>query len=132
MTDPVAILRQIADNSALLSTTALAVFAGSVAAVIGSSYRRPDSLAWRLPSLLFVPGWIWLAISLYLGNVISGRYLASTMVGATDLRAIAERINDEYASQRNWFLGSLVFFGIWLVISLGYWVFVDTSKREAP
>ena len=131
MTDAVSILKEIAGNSAVLATTAIGVFGGSVAAVIGTSYRRPDALAWRLPSLLFAPGWVCLAVSLYLGNVITGRYLASTMVVAADLPTIAERINDDYASQRNWFLCSLVFFGLWLFISLGYWVFIGPSEKEA-
>ena len=130
MGDALAVLKLVADGSAQLSTTALAVFGGSVAAVLGSSYRRPDAFWWRAPSLLFVPGWICLAVSLYLGNVISGRYLASNMVGVSNINSIAERINDDYASQRGWFLASLIFFGVWLLISLCYWVFIEVRTKE--
>lgn len=108
--DTIAILKEIADSSAQLSTSALAIFGGSVAAILGTSYRRPLQLGWRLPFLLFVPGWICLGYSLYLGNVISGRYLAATMVKQSEWMTIAARVNDDYGSQREWLLASLMFF----------------------
>jgi uncharacterized membrane protein len=130
MTDTVTVLKQILDSSAQLSTTGLAVIGGTVAVVVGTSYRRPDAMRWRLPILLFAPGWICVGWSLYLANVIAGRYLASTMVNTSDLAKIAERVNDDYGNQRFWLLASLIFFGAWLMISLYLWVFVDTNKKE--
>lgn len=129
--DTLAILKQVADSSAQLSTTALAVFGGTVAAVLGTSYRRPHELGWRLPFLLFVPGWLCLGQALYLGNVISGRYLAATMVKETEWMTIAARVNDDYASQREWLLGSIAFFGAWLVAYLIYWVFATVPDKES-
>lgn len=129
--DIVAVLKQIAESSAQLSTSALAVFGGTVAAILGTSYRRPNQLRWRLPFLLFVPGWICLGQSLYLGSVISGRYLAATMVKRSEWMDIAARVNDDYASQHDWLLASLVFFGAWLVVYLLYWVLADIPDKEA-
>lgn len=130
MTDTIGVLKQILDSSAQLSASGLAVFGGTVAAILGTSYRRPIALRWRLPFLLFVPGWLCVGWSLYLGNVIAGRYLAATMIRQTDLMEIAGRINDNYADQRDWLLVSLLFFGTWLVIYLYYWVFVEGLTRE--
>lgn len=127
--DTLAILKQIADSSAQLSTAALAIFGGSVAAILGTSYRRPPQLGWRLPFFLFIPGWVCLAESLFLGNVIAGRYLAATMVSQSEWMSIAARVNDDYGSQREWLLGSLGFFGTWLAVYLLYWVFVDVPEE---
>jgi hypothetical protein len=129
--DTLAILKQILDSSAQLSAWGLAIFGGTVAAIVGTSYRRPPQLWWRLPFLLFVPGWFCLALSLYLGNVISSRYLAATMVNRSDLMAIAARVNDDYGNQRDWLLWSLFLFGTWLIICLVYWVFVEVNEKDA-
>lgn len=128
--DTLSILKQISDSSTQLSTYALAVFGGAVAAVLGTSYRRPHQLRWRLPFLLFVPGWIYLGMSLYSGNVISRRYLAATMVKQTDLRDIASQVNNDYADQHKWLLMSLVFFGAWLITYLLYWVLANIPEKE--
>ena len=129
MIDTVAVLKQIVDSSSQLSTTGFAVMGGTVAVVIGASYRRPTDLRWRLPLLLFAPGWLCVGWSLYLSNVIASRYLAATMVGASDLAKIAERVNEDFGDQRFWLMASLVFFGIWLLVSLYYWVFVEPTRK---
>ena len=131
MADAVSILKLVSEASSLLSTSAVAIFGGSVAAVVGTSYRRPPSVHWRLPFLLFVPGWLSLARSLYLGNLISGRYLASTMVPTTELPKIASFMNDEYAGQRDWLLYSLCFFAVWLALYLYYWTFGPATAEKS-
>lgn len=128
--DTLSILKQILDSSAQLSTSALAIFGGTVAAILGTSYRRPRQLRWRLPFFLFVPGWIFLMHSLYLGNTIASRYLAATMVKQTEWMAIATRVNDDFANQRDSLLISLFFFGAWLVLYLLYWVFSEMPDKE--
>ncbi len=128
--DTLNVLKQIAESSAQLSTSALAIFGGTVAAILGTSYRRPLQFGWRLPFLLFIPGWFCLGISMYLGSVIEGRYLAATMVKQTEWLNIAARINDDYASQRIWLLYSLAFFGAWLVGYLLYWVLAVIPEKD--
>lgn len=128
--DTLAVLKQILDSSAQLSASGLAVFGGTVATILGTSYRRPQTLQWRTPFLLFVPGWFCLGWSLYLGNVIAGRYLAATMVKSSELIAIATRVNDDYGSQRDWLFWSLLFFGAWLVVYLYYWVFIEAQASD--
>lgn len=129
--DTLSILKQILDSSAQLSTSALAIFGGTVAAILGTSYRRPRELRWRLPFLLFIPGWYFLGRSMYLGNTIVSRYLAATMVKQTEWIAIATRVNDDFASQRDSLLLSLFFFGVWLILYLLYWVVSATPDKES-
>jgi hypothetical protein len=128
--DTLSILKQILDSSAQLSTSALAIFGGTVAAIVGTSYRRPRQLRWRLPFLLFVPGWLLLGHSLYLGNAIASRYLAATMVKQSEWMAIAARVNDDYANQQDSLLMALFFFGAWLVVYLLYWVLSEAPNEE--
>lgn len=131
MADVVLALKLVAEASSLLSTSAVAIFGGTVAAVVGTSYRRPPSVNWRLPFLLFVPGWLSLAWSLYLGNVIAGRYLASNMVSQVDVPKIAALVNNEYAGQRDWLLYSLCFFAVWLALYLYYWMFGPATTEKS-
>jgi hypothetical protein len=124
MDDPVlTTLKQIIDSSTQLSAWALAVLGGTVAAIVSTSHRRPDSLCLRMSYLLFLPGWIAVGYSLYLGNVLSGKYLASLMVKRDQIATIASQVNDAYAGQRLYLLWSLAFFGLWLTVFLLYWVF---------
>lgn len=125
MSDAKPVLDYVLTSSSELTTWALAVGAGTVAAVLGTSYHRPTLLIHRLPYLLFVPGWACLAISLYKGNDLSGRYLASKMVSPEAVRTIASAINDLYDAQRVLLLWALVFFTLWLAIYLYFWIFDD-------
>lgn len=120
------VLKEVLDSSTQLSGWALAIIGGSVVVIAGTSYRRPESLWWRLPYLLFVPGWLCIAISLYLGNEIVGKYLASLMVHQEQILNIASQVNDIYANQRFCLLLSLVCFGLWLLIYLLSWIFAET------
>ncbi len=130
MGDICAALKLVTDSSSQLSAWALMVIGGSVAAIVGTSYRRPDARSLRLPFLLFIPGWICLGYSLYLSNGIMGKYLASVMVHNEDIvKDIASQVNDIYGRQRDFLLWSLVFFGVWLLIYLASWIFVETFQK---
>ena len=129
MADPTPVLDYVLASSGQLTTWALAVSGGTVAAIVSTSYRRPPHLNWRLPFLLFVPGWLCIAYSLYVGNVLAGRFLASKMVQADKLRAISSHINDLYDDQRNFLLYSLAFFGLWLIVYLITWTFTEEFQK---
>lgn len=125
MADIPTILKQVMDCSSQLSAWALAIGGGTVAVIVSTSYRRPESLIWRLPYLLFLPGWICIGYSLYLGNKLVGKYLASIMVRPEHLQIIPPQINDIYADQRSYLLSSLVFFCLWLLVYMLSWIFAE-------
>jgi hypothetical protein len=120
------ILKHVMDNSSQLISWALSIGGGTVAVIVSTSYRRPDSLPWRLPYLLFIPGWICIGYSLYLGNNLVGKYLASTMVRQEQIEIIGSQVNNIYADQRAYLLYSLVFFGLWLLIYMLSWIFSES------
>ena len=121
------ILEQVNGSSAQFTAWALMIFGGTVLAIVSTSYRRPTQVVWRLPYLLFIPGWISIAISLYWGNVVVGHFLASLMVSPDILRDIAQKINTAYDNQRDFLLYSLIFFGGWLLFHLLVWIFNDIT-----
>lgn len=125
MVDP-SVLKHVMESSSQLSTWALAIFAGSVAVVVSTSYRRPESLRWRLLYLLFIPGWASIGYSLHLANTLVGKYLASIMGSPDRIDLIAYRVNEIYADQLDYLLFSLAFFGLWLLTYLLSWIFVDS------
>jgi hypothetical protein len=126
MPDIPSILKQVMENSSQLSGWALVIGGGTVAVIVSTSYRRPDSLLWRLPYLLFIPGWVCLGRSLYFGNKLVGKYLASIMVEQKQVAVIASQVNDIYANQYSYLLYSLEFFGLWLLIYMLSWIFSES------
>jgi len=90
-----------------LSQWALLVTAGSIVILVGASYRRPQSLRFRLIYLLFVPGWIFLATSLFHGMQVQSAYVAYLLGrGITQ----ADQMNQESSGQINSLFISLAFF----------------------
>lgn len=124
------LLKQVLDSSSQLSAWALAVLGGSVAAIVSASHHRPATFTARIPYFLFLPGWFFLGCSLYLGDQLTGKYLASTMVRTTEIAKIASQINDVYSDQRAYFLCSLASFAGWLVAYLVAWICMKTFHKE--
>jgi hypothetical protein len=113
----------ISDNSQSLITWSLSIIGGSIVAIVGSSYLRPDSIYWRLPYFLFIPGWIHLALSIHKGHEISRRYIASIFTNKPQaLIDIGQAINTCYDRQLAYFERALIFFATWLAFLLLWWI----------
>ena len=69
-------LQAVAARSDAMVEWALLVVAGSIAAIVSTSYIRPQVLRPRLIYLLFIPAWLALAVSLYFGDQVARRHLA--------------------------------------------------------
>ena len=120
-------LEQISSGSAVLVTWALAVVAGSVATIVSTSYLRPMNRAMRSIYLLFIPGWLFLGLSIYYGEKISRRYMAAKLVPEENLSKIAKLVNQDFGNQRLMLEIGLLIFALWLVVFLIWWVFGDWS-----
>ena len=129
MADTAVALKQIYDSSAQLSGWALTILGGTVAAIVSTSYRRPDNLLFRIPYVLFLPGWAAIAKSLYLGNILSGKYIATLLVVSDTAKMIASQMNDTYSNQRDYLFYSIGFFGLWLIALLIIWIFIDAIQK---
>lgn len=130
MIDLAQALKEVLDSSTLLSGWAVGIGGATVAVIIGTSHNRPDRLLFRLPYLLFLPGWCCIGCSIHLGNRIVGAHLATRFNPALT-NAISDQINTLYDFQRTFLLWSLVFFGIWLICYTFTWIFLK-YLHEGP
>jgi hypothetical protein len=126
----------MADGSSTLVGWGLTIIAASIITIVSTSYLRPSNKKIRLIYLLFIPGWMFIGLSIYFGNKISRRYIASMLVPRTDIiHEIGNKINTEFSSQLLWFQVGLIFFSIWLLLFLLWWIFgewsVSTDKTKA-
>ena len=126
MTDITSVMKQVVESSSQLTTWALLVGGGSVAAIVSTSYRRPLLLKFRMPYLLFIPGWCALGYSLYSGDLIMRMHLAMHMVSTTVASKIPQDINNAYRDQQIFLFVALGFFATWLLLYLLNWVFSNS------
>lgn len=116
-------LGEVAEHANKLGDWALAIFAGSVAVLIGTSYLQPQQPIVRIMYLLFIPGWGFMGLSLYSAKEVSQGYLASLLMGEEFIEETASCLNDAYARQLDYLEMATVFFSLWLVIFLFWWIF---------
>ena len=130
MDELITVTKEVVKHSSQISTWAIAVFGGTIATIISTSYIRPSDFRLRLSALLFIPGWVCLSFSIYYGEQLTRKYLATMMVESPKVLEIASDINNLFSNQRFYLLLSLVFFGAWLLVFLLQWVFVTTLVEE--
>ena len=116
----------MSENSKTLTGWALTIFGGSILAIASTSYLRPLSRKVRAIYLLFVPGWLFLGLSVFEGDQLSRSYTATVFAKSHELLLkIGSNINIELAAQMNYFNWGLGFFALWLVVFVLWWIFGD-------
>jgi len=114
-----------------LTGWSLTILGATIAGIVAGNFLRPTRFL-RWIYLLFIPGWIFLGISIWNGDKVSRRLAAA---GFTDnhetLRDIAALMNSDYISQRLFFEFALLAFGCWLICLLFLWVFGKEEISKA-
>lgn len=107
--------------------------AGTILALVGTSYRRPLTRKTRLGYLLFLPGWYFLFRSILDGVSVQGVYLAYlfTNPDAARLKYSFADINDRVFRQVHHFKYGLTFFAVWLLLFLLWWIFSNQVAQES-
>lgn len=100
---------------------------GSLLLLVGTSHRHPGSRSLRMAYLLFLPGWLCLGRSIYLGTQAQRGYLAYLLVPVTTIEGATKTLNEDIGKQIHWMFCGLGVFFIWLVFYLFWWI---VSKRE--
>jgi hypothetical protein len=77
--------------------------------------------------LLYIPGWLFLGLSIYYGEKISRRFMAAKLVPKENLSKIAKLVSQDFGNQRLMLEIGLLIFALWLVAFLIWWVFGDWS-----
>ena len=104
------------------------IFGGSILLVLGTSYYRPQNRWVRWSYLIYVPGWLCLAVSAYQGTQVQSVYLASLFWASPDWTQLNHTLNRHLASQIDFLRYGLVCFGLWLFIYLLWWIFAREVK----
>jgi hypothetical protein len=117
--------------SQTLTQWAFLIMGGSVVIVVGTSYYRPAGRFARGSYLLFVPGWIFLASSIYRGIMVQRANLGFLFLPSPDVAGFRKAINRDAYGQIASMEWGLAIFGLWLVIYLCWWVF-RSGAQTAP
>ncbi len=125
-------LKSIADGSKELSGWCLLIIAASIAVIVKTSnFSPPKGKGIRSMYLLFIPGWLFLIISMYEGNFVARRFMAAALTSKLEtLQEIGVAVNIDFASQLLMFQIGLIFFIIWLLIYLIWWTYYYEPKSE--
>lgn len=103
----------------------------SLLTILSTSYVRPVHRWAKLMYLLFIPGWVYLAMVIHAGDKIVRRGIMAALY-PDRIPSIERKINDEFMSQLQNFNNGLIFFGAWLLCYLFYWIFSDFSSKAKP
>jgi hypothetical protein len=106
-----------------LISWALVMIGGSILAILGTGYYRPEALWVRLSYLSFIPAWIALSSSVYAGTRVQSVYLAALFVAHPDLSSLKVTLNRDALAQIARMEWGLVWFGVWLAAYLIWWIF---------
>lgn len=125
-------IKSISEGSNKVSTWALSVVGGTVLVIISDSYFQPQEQIYKIPYLLFIAGWLYIAISMYYGLNISGRVMAAELYKKDNekLKAIFTKANNDFDCQLIFFKAALVTFGVWLILYLLWWILIFTPQTK--
>jgi hypothetical protein len=119
----------VSTGATTLSGWSLTILGATVAGVVAGHFLRPSPTVRRI-YLLFIPGWVFLGISIWYGDSVMRRLAAAAFTEDHKmLSEIAQSINSDYAAQRSWFSLALLIFGFWLAIFLLWWVFTKAEPK---
>jgi hypothetical protein len=107
----------------------IAMFVGSLLALLSTSYTRPPVKSWRLIYLLYLPAWSFLGVSIMYGDKIKRRGLVAA-IEPERIPTITVKVDSEFWEQLCYFKVAMVFFGIWLVTYLFWWTFGKPTPHE--
>jgi len=113
-----------------LTTWAFAIFGGSILLILGTSYYRPRKLWQRGIYLIFLPGWAFLAASVYKGTRVQEAYLASLFAAKGDF---GRSLNSDLGHQIDYMVRGLFCFGIWLLMYFIWWMLnhdIDSEVKK--
>ena len=112
----------ISEQSKTLQTWSLSILGGSIAVILGSSYIRPVYPRIRWIYFLFIPGWVFLVISIYYGHDISRNYITALFIKENLLQGVEDKLGSSFLSQIQFFGYGLITFSVWLVIYIFWWI----------
>ena len=121
-------VKEITNSSNTIVTWSMSIIGASLLAIFSTSYIKPVGKWAKLIYLIFIPGWIYFACDINVGNIIARRQIIAVM-SPERIPFILNKMNDEYAQQLDAFRTGLIYFGIWLFLFLLLWVVQDFISK---
>ena len=116
-------MKLAADGSSTMVSWAISIIGGSIAAIVSTSYLRPENPRIRLIYLLYLPAWALLGASIYEGHRLSDHLLAANFGPVSRVPSIASLMNDDFSRQQSYLATGIDVFGLWLGCFVLWWVF---------
>jgi len=124
-------IKGIVEDSKTLTTWGLTLIGASIAAIVSTGYFRPVRTKIRTIYLLFIPGWLFIALSIYVGDKISRRSAAAAFNQTYEaLKKTGNLINADFDCQLTFFHTGLIFFSMWLLAFILWWVFGRPANQQ--
>jgi hypothetical protein len=117
-------IQSIVAASTVFTTWSLSLIGGSILAILSTEYSKPLGKWAKLIYLLFLPGWIFLGLTINAGDTISRRGVMAA-IAPDRIPLIFEKMNQEFIRQIGFFHTGLFFLGLWLFLYLIWWIFQD-------
>jgi hypothetical protein len=111
-----------------LSQWSVLIIGGLTALLLGDSHLSSSRKIVRGIYLLFLPSWIFLFSSIFMGVKAQRNFLALKVLANANVAATRMEMNDHISCQLTFMQIGLGFIGCWLVCYLLWWVF---SKEAA-
>lgn len=123
-------IESIEDGSSRVTTWSLSIIGGSLVVFMNGEYIQPQEELFKYTYLIFIIGWILLAISIFFSKQITGQKMAATLnINDTkNLKQILINVNRRYARQLQYFNWALVLFGLWLILYFIWRLFGEQLK----
>jgi hypothetical protein len=122
-------IKAITDGSTTITSWSINIVGGSLAALLSTSYLKPVKGWWKLIYLLFVPGWVFLGLSINSGDMTAREGMVAYLHPEA-FEQVVQKMNDSYANQLDSFKYGLIFFGSWLGSYLFWWLISDNKQEE--
>ncbi len=120
----------IADASDGLNSRGLLIIAATIGMIVGTSHLRPRRRWSRGIYLLFIPGWLFIAVSAFFSFRITRGY-AGLPLGRFDSLGDAQNlIHSNLWWQMFFFQLGFAFFAFWLIGFLLLWIFDDEFSSK--
>jgi len=114
--------------SQALSQWSVLIIGGVTALLLGESHLSSSRKGIRSLYLLFLPSWICLFRSIYMGVKVQRNFLALKLLSNADVPATKVEINNHMLRQLASMEFGLSFIGVWLLCYLFWWVFSDEAS----
>ena len=123
-------LQSVVSFSQSLSQWCVLIIGGLTALLLGDSHVSSSNRKVRLIYLLFLPTWLFLLMSVFMGVKVQRNFLALRVLPAVNADGAKLALNGHMSCQLTFMEIGLWFIGAWLFCYLFWWVFSEEAAAS--